>query len=377
VDVFDKAPHVAGRPHFGFTRHGLPVYARIGDHHKDATAYQRFNKRVALALTAGVGTMTTFWLFCLLALCSLPSVLSAFAPFAHAFPAWAVKVSIIALVAWIAQTMIQLVLLPALMVGQNLQNVAADARSAKTFEDVETVKADLITTLDRLDVRTEGGIAEVMAELKAVRALLAATPPPAPAKRLATPAEYVDKRAAGTTLSVPRLPEQPKRLMTFTDKIRAADGDTVRGEAAFLLACNARDADDWRLLADALDLSGAAPDWDIARCCRVTLTVIRPGEAFSANRLRQAFPRRAWPLISGALKALALYGFIASTQQTERSTAPGSRGWRVAVYRLTRAGEGLREEFVPAVRADDIMWPPEARFGEGVPGSARRLQKVS
>ncbi len=39
-------------------------------------------------------------------------------------------------VSWTSQA-IQLVLLPALMVGQNLQNVAADARAAKTFEDVE------------------------------------------------------------------------------------------------------------------------------------------------------------------------------------------------------------------------------------------------
>ena len=45
-----------------------------------------------------------------------------------------VKVSIIALVAWVAQTIIQLVRLLALMVGQNLQNQAADARASKTFE---------------------------------------------------------------------------------------------------------------------------------------------------------------------------------------------------------------------------------------------------
>jgi len=124
---------VSEHPHFGFTKHGLAVHARTADHHPAGTAYQRLNKKVALALTAGVGTMTCFWLFCCLSLCSLPSVLSAFAPFAHTFPAWMVKASIIALVAWIAQTFFQLVLLPALMVGQNLQNEAADARAAKTF----------------------------------------------------------------------------------------------------------------------------------------------------------------------------------------------------------------------------------------------------
>jgi hypothetical protein len=164
---FPRRSHVSHEPHYGHTRHGMAVHARTIDHHPAGSAYARFNKRVALALTAGVGTMTTFWVFCLLALCSLPSVLSAFAPFASTFPHWMVKASIIALVAWIAQTLIQLVLLPALMVGQNLQNEAADARTAKTFEDVEAVRADLTTALDRLDLETGGGLAVILAEVKA------------------------------------------------------------------------------------------------------------------------------------------------------------------------------------------------------------------
>lgn len=149
-------------PRFGYTKTGQAVHQHTIDHHPADSGYQRFNRAVALLLTRSVGTMTTFWLFCLLALCSLPSVLSAFSPFAHTFPAWMVKVSIIALVAWVAQTMIQLVLLPALMVGQNLQNQAADARAAKTFEDVEAVKSDLIVALDRLDISTAGGLRAIL-----------------------------------------------------------------------------------------------------------------------------------------------------------------------------------------------------------------------
>jgi hypothetical protein len=164
-------------PRYGFTRLGHAVHARVADHHPDGTRYQRANKRIALALTNGVGTMTTFWLFCCLSLCSLPSVLSAFTPFAHAFPAWMVKASIIALVAWIAQTFFQLVLLPALMVGQNLQNAAADARAAKTFEDVEAVRAAVTAALDRLDTATGGGLGDVIAEIQAVRSVLESRPP--------------------------------------------------------------------------------------------------------------------------------------------------------------------------------------------------------
>ncbi len=39
---------------------------------------------------------------------------------------------------------------------------AADARSAKTFEDIERVKTDVSTALDRLDITTEGGIKEIL-----------------------------------------------------------------------------------------------------------------------------------------------------------------------------------------------------------------------
>jgi hypothetical protein len=160
-------------PHFGFTRHGLAVHAAVADHHPDGTAYARFNKRVALALTRGVGTMTTFWLFCCLSLCSLPAVLSGFATFTGVFPVWMVKASIIALVAWVAQTLIQLVLLPALMVGQNLQNEAADARSAKTFEDVEEARDLIRQALGQLDVHTEGGLKLLLDAIDALPAKIA------------------------------------------------------------------------------------------------------------------------------------------------------------------------------------------------------------
>ena len=149
-------------PRFGFTQLNAPVHAAVSDYHAAGSLYQRFNKKVALGITRYVGTMTCFWVFCILALCSLPAVLSEFSAFHATFPLWMTKASDIALVAWITQTFIQLVLLPALMVGQNLQNVAADARSAKTFEDVESVKNDMIVALDRLDETTVGGIKTIL-----------------------------------------------------------------------------------------------------------------------------------------------------------------------------------------------------------------------
>jgi hypothetical protein len=148
------------QPTHGWTKRGFPVHARVYDHLPVGSPYQRFNKKVALNLTKYVGTMTCFWLFCILALCSLPAVLSGFYVFHNTFPAVIVKASVIALVAWVAQTFIQLVLLPALMVGQNLQNVAGDARSAKTFEDVEKL-------MGLLDLKVAGGITDLRDDLHA------------------------------------------------------------------------------------------------------------------------------------------------------------------------------------------------------------------
>ncbi len=159
-----------GQPTHGFTRLGLAVHRRTLDHLPTDSAYQRVNKAVAIALTKYIGTMTCFWVFCLLALFSLPAVLSGFSVFHSAFPAVIIKTSIIALVAWVAQTFIQLVLLPALMVGQNLQNEAADARASKTFEDVEEARNNIKQALSLLDVHTEGGLKVVLDAIESLKA---------------------------------------------------------------------------------------------------------------------------------------------------------------------------------------------------------------
>jgi hypothetical protein len=44
------------------------------------------------------------------------------------------------------------------MVGQNVQSLAADARSANTFKDAETI-------LDRLDLHTQGGLKAILDRL--------------------------------------------------------------------------------------------------------------------------------------------------------------------------------------------------------------------
>jgi len=145
-------------PRFGFTKLGLAVHHRAVDHLPEHSAYARLNKRVAVSVTRMVGSMGCAWTFCLLALASLPAVLTQ-AFHLHVFPSWLVSVGLIALVAWVAQTFLQLVLLSVIMVGQNVQQQASDARAAKTFEDTERI-------LSLLDLDTQGGLAVILSEVR-------------------------------------------------------------------------------------------------------------------------------------------------------------------------------------------------------------------
>ena len=85
----------------------------------------RANARFGVLVTVAVGTMWCAYLFTLLALVSLPAALRS-----H---------NSLIMVAWIAQTFLQLVLLPIIIVGQNVQAAASDQRAEDTYRDAEAV----------------------------------------------------------------------------------------------------------------------------------------------------------------------------------------------------------------------------------------------
>jgi hypothetical protein len=149
------------------TKDGQAVHDNVMDHHPVGTRYQRFNKAVAIWIVKNVGTMTCYWLFTVLALLSLPATLHlvGWIPKHWIIPSFFLTFGFIYLIQWIAQSYLQLVLLPSIMVGQTLQNAAADVRSAKSFEDTETI-------LDRLDLNTQGGITEVMNALTEIKSAI-------------------------------------------------------------------------------------------------------------------------------------------------------------------------------------------------------------
>ncbi len=80
----------------------------------------RLNTRVAVTITRSVGSMWCAYAFAVLALISLPAAIASKSP--------------IVIVGWIAQTFLQLVLLPIIIVGQNVQAAASDARAESDHE---------------------------------------------------------------------------------------------------------------------------------------------------------------------------------------------------------------------------------------------------
>lgn len=82
---------------------------------------QRFNNKLALKITNGVGSMWSAYLFAILSLCSLPAIIVLVDPNVRPdFPHFIIAASVITLIAWISQNFLQLVLLPVIMVGQNV-----------------------------------------------------------------------------------------------------------------------------------------------------------------------------------------------------------------------------------------------------------------
>ncbi len=150
----------AHKPHFGHTRHGLAVHLRTHDHLPDATRYQRFNKACAIWITKNVGSMTAFWVFTVLAAFVAPSCLYA-AWYIH-WKTFLTTFGFELLATLILSTWLELALMPAIMVGQNIQSAASDARAAKQFEDVEELRTAVATALDLLDTRTQGGLKDIL-----------------------------------------------------------------------------------------------------------------------------------------------------------------------------------------------------------------------
>jgi hypothetical protein len=115
----------------------------------------QFNAKVGLMITVVVGTMWCAYLFTVLAFVSAPSAFK--------------SGDKLIIVAWIAQTFLQLVLLPIIIVGQNVQAAAADARSEATYDDAAAVLEEAKQIQAHLEAQ-DVAIEKIMGLLAATKA---------------------------------------------------------------------------------------------------------------------------------------------------------------------------------------------------------------
>ncbi|MGA7195019.1 MAG: hypothetical protein WBW94_15455 [Anaerolineales bacterium] len=102
------------------------------------SAVGRFNTQVAVKVTKSVGSMWCAYAFAVIAIISLPSAIK--------------SGNSIIIISWIAQTFLQLVLLPIIIVGQNVQAAASDARAESDHEtllSIHTLTSEVHTIAER------------------------------------------------------------------------------------------------------------------------------------------------------------------------------------------------------------------------------------
>ena len=135
--IYDYVPH--RRTKEKLEHASQPV--KVSDQLPRGSAVARFNAKLAVKVTNGVGTMWCAYAFAALALVSLPEALNS-----H---------SAVVLVSWISQTFLQLVLLSVIIVGQNVLAAAADKRSEATFNDADAVLHEAVKIQDHLLAQDE------------------------------------------------------------------------------------------------------------------------------------------------------------------------------------------------------------------------------
>jgi len=116
------------------------------------------NGRIGLLITTLVGTMVCGYVFALIALVSLPSAITS-----H---------NLTVIIAWVSSNFLQLVLLPVIIVGQNLQSKAADRRAVLTFNDAEAVLHEAVEIQKHLAAQDEA-LQQLIAEARAAAAVRA------------------------------------------------------------------------------------------------------------------------------------------------------------------------------------------------------------
>ncbi len=148
--LYDYVPH----PHMELRKAKGPtkVHDVAMTAHGDS-AVGRLNAKVGLRLTVIVGTMWAAYVFAAIAFISLPDNIH----------------STQLLILWISSSFLQLVLLPVIIVGQNIQAKAADKRAEATYDDAAAVLEEAKQIQAHL-LAQDDAISKILARLEAAGA---------------------------------------------------------------------------------------------------------------------------------------------------------------------------------------------------------------
>ncbi|HUD69737.1 MAG TPA: hypothetical protein VMQ40_05830 [Acidimicrobiales bacterium] len=139
-------------PHPRIAEHRAAVPTKVVDQRRldHPNPVVRFNARFGLHITVVVGTMWCAYLFTLIAFYALPTALRA---------------GTSATVLWTSSEFLQLVLLPIIIVGQNIQARASDKRAEDTYKDAEAVLHEATQIQEHLLAQDEV-IGDIIARLQ-------------------------------------------------------------------------------------------------------------------------------------------------------------------------------------------------------------------
>jgi len=132
-----KAAPTAHKPRLITSRHAREQIHGVG-------VLGRFNSSLAVLITRSVGTMWAAYLFACIGLISLPQAIRSF-----------VSGDTVTGISWLSQSFLQLVLLPIIIVGQNVISASQDARAEADHLTLTTLHAINVQQLQMLTQQQE------------------------------------------------------------------------------------------------------------------------------------------------------------------------------------------------------------------------------
>jgi hypothetical protein len=132
-----KAAPMAHKPRLITSRSVAPAIHGAG-------TVGRFNSWLAVHVTRAVGTMWAAYLFVLISLVSFPQAVQAF-----------LRGDTFVGISWLSQSFLQLVLLPIIIVGQNVISASQDARAEADHITLTTLHAINVQQLKLLELQQQ------------------------------------------------------------------------------------------------------------------------------------------------------------------------------------------------------------------------------